>query len=65
MQKRSEIWAEKDTKELIKKYRKDLKSDKRKVSLASRYGLALALKKDKKYEESFKILRELNQRKPK
>jgi len=64
MQKRSEIWAEKDTKELIKKYRKDLKSDQRNVSLSSRYGLALALKKDKKFEESFKILRELIKESP-
>ena len=55
MQKRSEIWAEKDTKELIKKYRKDLKSDQRNVSLSSRYGLALALKKEENYEEGFKF----------
>ena len=33
MQKRSEIWAEKDTKELIKKYKKDLKIYKIKIFL--------------------------------
>ena len=48
MQKRVEIWSEKDVKKLIKKYKKDAKSNDKSISISGRYGLALSLKKQKK-----------------
>ncbi len=57
MQKRVEIWSEKDVKKLIKKYKKDAKSNDKSISISGRYGLALSLKKQKKFDEAFNIIR--------
>ena len=59
MQKRAEVWAEKDIEKLIIKYKKDSKSQINNISLASKYGLSLALKQTNNFEEGFSILREL------
>ena len=59
MQKRVELWAEKDTKKLVRKYKKDIKSKNKNISVASSYGLALAYKRNKKFEEAFSLLRSL------
>ena len=59
MQKRVELWSEKDAKRLIKKYKKDVNSRIKNLSISSRYGLALAYKKNNKFEESFELLRPL------
>ena len=57
MQKRVEIWSENDVKKLIKKYKKDAKSNDKSISISGRYGLALSLKKQKKFDEAFDIIR--------
>ncbi len=57
MQKRVEIWSEKDVKKLVKKYKKDVKSNEEEISISGRYGLALAYKKQKKFDEAFEIIR--------
>ncbi len=59
MQKRAEVWAEKDTEKLVIKYKKDSKSQINNTSLAAKYGLSLALKQTNNFEEGFSILREL------
>ena len=59
MQKRAEVWAEKDTEELVVKYKKDSKSQINNISFAAKYGLSLALKQTNNFEEGFSILREL------
>ena len=59
MQKRAEVWAEKDKEKLVIKYKKDAKSQINKISLAAKYGLSLALKETNNFEEGFSILREL------
>ena len=59
MQKRAEVWAEKDIEKLIIKYKKDSKSQINNISLAAKYGLSLALKQTNNFEEGFSILREL------
>ena len=59
MQKRAEVWAEKDIEKLIIKYKKDSKSQINNISLAAKYGLSLALKHTNNFEEGFSILREL------
>lgn len=59
MQKRAEVWAEKDVEKLVIKYKKDSKSQINNISLAAKYGLSLALKQTNNFEEGFSILREL------
>ena len=59
MQKRVELWAEKDNKQLIRKYKREAKSKNKNISSSSKYGLALAYKNDKKFEEAFRLLRSL------
>ena len=59
MQKRAEVWAEKDIEKLIIKYKKDSKSQINNISSAAKYGLSLALKQTNNFEEGFSILREL------
>lgn len=59
MQKRAQVWAEKDTKKLIKIFKKNLKSQNRNILVSNKYGLSLAYKKNKDFEKGFSILREL------
>ena len=59
MQKRAEIWANKDLKKLIRKYKKDQKSDKKNISSSGSYGLSLAYKNSKDFDNSFSLLRKL------
>ena len=59
MQKRAEVWAEKDIEKLVIKYKKDSKSQINNISSAANYGLSLALKQTNNFEEGFSILREL------
>ena len=59
MQKRAQIWAEKDTKKLIKIFKKNLKSQNKNILVSNKYGLSLAYKKNKDFEKGFSILREL------
>ncbi|MDA9724680.1 M48 family metalloprotease [Gammaproteobacteria bacterium] len=59
IQKRAQIWAEKDTKKLIRKFKKNQKAQNKNSLVSSRYGLSLAHKKNKNFEKSFEILREL------
>ena len=64
MQKRAESWSEKDTRKLIKKYKKNIDSKDYKVSASNKYGLALAYKDTKKFNEAFKIVRSLMKENP-
>tara|TARA_B100000575_G_C23139660_1_gene662907 strand:- start:264 stop:1706 length:1443 start_codon:yes stop_codon:yes gene_type:complete len=59
MQKRAEIWSEKDTRKLLKEFKKGSNSQNKLISFANRYGLALVYKQNKNFEESFSILRRL------
>ena len=59
MQKRAEIWANKDLKKLIRKYKKDQKSDIKNISYSGSYGLSLAYKNLNDFDKSFSILRKL------
>ena len=59
MQKRAQVWAEKDIKKLVKRFKKNLKSQNKNTEVSNRYGLSLAYKKNKDFEKSFGILREL------
>ena len=59
MQKRAEVWAEKDIEKLVIKYKKDSKSQINNISSAAKYGLSLALRQTNNFEEGFSILREL------
>ena len=59
MQKRAQIWAEKDTKKLTKIFKKNLKSQNKNILVSNKYGLSLAYKKNKDFEKGFSILREL------
>ena len=59
MQKRAEIWANKDLKKLIRKYKKDQKSDNKNISSSGSYGLSLAYKNSKDFDNSFSLLRKL------
>ena len=64
MQKRAESWSEKDTRKLIKKYKKNIDSKVYKVSASNKYGLALAYKETKKFNEAFRIVRSLMKENP-
>ena len=64
MQKRAESWSEKDTRKLIKKYKKNIDSKDYKVSASNKYGLALAYKGTKKFNEAFGIVRSLMKENP-
>lgn len=64
MQKRVESWSEKDTRKLIKKYKKNIDSKDYKVSASNKYGLALAYKETKKFNEAFRIVRSLMKENP-
>ena len=64
MQKRAESWSEKDTRKLIKKYKKNIDSKDYKVSASNKYGLALAYKEIKRFNEAFKIVRSLMKENP-
>ena len=64
MQKRAESWSEKDTRKLIKKYKKNIDSKDYKVSASNKYGLALAYKWTKKFNEAFRIIRSLMKENP-
>ena len=64
MQKRAETWSEKDTRKLIKKYKKNIDSKDYKVSASNKYGLALAYKETKKFNEAFRIVRSLMKENP-
>ena len=59
MQKRAEIWANKDLKKLIRKYKKDQKSDINNISYSGSYGLSLAYKNLNDFDNSFSLLRKL------
>jgi predicted Zn-dependent protease len=59
MQKRAQVWAEKDTKKLIRIFKKNLKSQNKNILVSNKYGLSLAYKKNKDFEKGFSILREL------
>ena len=59
MQKRAQVWAEKDTNKLIKIFKKNLRSQNKNVLVSNKYGLSLAYKKNKDFEKGFSILREL------
>jgi predicted Zn-dependent protease len=59
MQKRAQVWAEKDTKKLIRIFKKNLKSQDKNILVSNKYGLSLAYKKNKDFEKGFSILREL------
>ena len=59
MQKRAQIWAEKDIKKLIKTFKKKQNSQNKNTQFSNSYGLSLAYKKNKDFEKSFVILREL------
>ena len=59
MQKRAQVWAEKDKKKLVKTFKKNQNSQNENVRVSSRYGLSLVHKKNKDFEKSFGILREL------
>ena len=59
MQKRAEIWANKDLKKLIRNYKKDQKSDIKNISSSGSYGLSLAYKNLNDFDKSFSILRKL------
>jgi predicted Zn-dependent protease len=59
MQKRAEIWANKDLKKLIRKYKKDQKSDINNISYSGSYGLSLAYKNLNDFDSSFSLLRKL------
>ena len=64
MQKRAESWSEKDTRKLIKKYKKNIDSKYYKVSASNKYGLALAYKETNKFNEAFRIVRSLMKENP-
>ena len=64
MQKRAESWSEKDTRKLIKKYKKNIDSKDYKVSASNKYGLALSYKETKKFNEAFRIVRSLMKENP-
>ena len=59
MQKRAEIWANKDLKKQIRKYKKDQKSNNKNISFSGSYGLSLAYKNLNDFDNSFSILRKL------
>jgi len=59
MQKRAEIWANKDLKKLIRNYKKDQKSDIKNISYSGSYGLSLAYKNLNDFDKSFSLLRKL------
>ncbi|MAH76547.1 MAG: hypothetical protein CMQ76_00170 [Gammaproteobacteria bacterium] len=59
MQKRAQVWAEKDIKSLVKRFKKGQKSQNKNIQVSNTYGLSLAYKKNKDFEKSFGILREL------
>ena len=59
MQKRAEIWANKDLKKLIRSYKKDQKSNIKNISSAGSYGLSLAYKNLNDFDKSFSLLRKL------
>ena len=59
MQKRAEIWANKDLKKLIRNYKKDQKSDTKNISFSGSYGLSLAYKNLNDFDKSFSLLRKL------
>ena len=59
MQKRAEIWANKDLKKLIRKYKKDQKSEIKNISYSGSYGLSLAYKNLNDFDKSFSLLRKL------
>ena len=59
MQKRAEIWANKDLKKLIRKYKKDQKSSNKNISSSGSYGLSLAYKNSNDLDSSFSLLRKL------
>jgi len=59
MQKRAEIWANKDFKKLIRKYKKDQKSDIENISSSGSYGLSLVYKNLNDFDKSFSLLRKL------
>jgi predicted Zn-dependent protease len=59
MQKRAQVWAEKDSKKIIKMFKKNQNSQNKNTQISNRYGLSLTYKKNKDFEKSFVILREL------
>ena len=59
MQKRAEIWANKDLKKLIRNYKKDQKSEIKNISYSGSYGLSLAYKNLNDFDSSFSLLRKL------
>ena len=59
MQKRAEIWANKDLKKLIRNYKKDQKSEIKNISSSGSYGLSLAYKNLNDFDKSFSLLRKL------
>mgnify|MGYP001232678508 CR=1 FL=1 len=59
MQKRAEIWANKDLKKQIRKYKKDQKSNNKNISFSGSYGLSLAYKNLNDFDNSFSLLRKL------
>ena len=51
MQKRAEIWANKDLKKLIRNYKKDQKSEIKNISYSGSYGLSFAYKNLKDFDK--------------
>ena len=64
MQKRAQVRAEKDIKKLIKTFKKNQKSQDKNTQFSNSYGLSLSYKKNKDFEKSFGILRELIKQTP-
>lgn len=64
MQKRVEIWSEKNTNNLIKKYKQNLNSTDNKILFSNKYGLSIAYKENKEFDKSFQLIRELIKERP-
>ena len=64
MQKRVEIWSEKNAKNLIKKYKQNLNSTDNKILFSNKYGLSMAYKENKEFDKSFQLIRELIKERP-
>jgi len=59
IQKRAQVWAEKDINKLIKAFKKNQKSQNKNYQISNKYGLSLLYKRKKDFGKSFSILREL------
>ena len=64
MQKRTEVWSEKNVSKLMKRYKKNLKSNDDQILISNKYGLALAHKEKKEFNKAFDLIRELIKENP-